>query len=116
MIIIRYLLQVMLLLTVLPLRQIMCILMKGLSGEELESKSVSELQKHEDSVMKENVRYIMKDVRSRIDDQPGPGGSFMQTYVTPETGKIFKVILQPRSIKILQANFLLKRFQGLATD
>ena len=90
---------------------------EGLSGEELESMSVSELQKHEDSMMKENVRYIMEDVRQRTDDQPGPGGCFMQTYVTPETGNIFKMILlQPRSIKILQANFLLKRFRGLATD
>ena len=49
--------------------------------------SLKELEEYEDQMMIKNVTCIAEDVRQRIDDEPGPGGCFMQAFLTPMKGK-----------------------------
>lgn len=58
----------------------------GLTETELSTMTIDKLESHERMIKMKNVWCIAEDVRSRIDDEPGPGESFMQAFLTERKG------------------------------
>ena len=54
----------------------------GLSEEDVKSMSLKDLKYFEESMKEKNAWCIAEEVRVRIDDEPGPGQSFMQSLLT----------------------------------
>ena len=48
--------------------------------------SVEQLLTHEALIKEKNAWCIAEDICARIDNEPGPGGSFMKAYVTDSKG------------------------------
>ena len=48
--------------------------------------TIAQLQEHECQMMERNAWCIAEDVAARIDSEPGPGGSYMQAFVTDRKG------------------------------
>ena len=59
----------------------------NLTKENLAKMSLTELEEYEDQMTIKNVTCIAEDVRQRIDDEHGPGGCFMNAFLTPMKDK-----------------------------
>ena len=55
---------------------------QGLSDEDKAAMTIQQLTSHESQMMEKNAWCIAEDVAVRIDSEPGPGGSYMQSFVT----------------------------------
>ena len=54
----------------------------GLSEEDKNSMDELELKKHEEKMLEKNIWCIGEDLKQRIDNEPGPGKSFMKAHLT----------------------------------
>ena len=54
----------------------------GLSDDDKDKMTIKQLEAHEARMKEKNAWCIAEDVASRIDSEPGPSGSFMQSFVT----------------------------------
>ena len=55
---------------------------EGLTEEHLKEISIDELEKHKNIMMENNAWLVAEELKQRIDDEKGPGGDFMISYVT----------------------------------
>lgn len=58
----------------------------GLSEEDKNSMTIHQLENHENQMMERNAWCIAEDVAARIDSEPGPGESYMQSVITDHIG------------------------------
>ena len=54
----------------------------GLTEDEVNNLSVTDLQKRENDCMEENAWKVAEEVTKIIDDEPGPARGYMKSYVT----------------------------------
>ena len=54
----------------------------GLTEDEVKNLSVTELQQRENDCMEKNAWKVAEEVTKIIDDEPGPAGDYMKSYVT----------------------------------
>ena len=59
----------------------------GLTEDEVKNLSVTDLQKRENDCMEKNASKVAEEVTKIIDDEPGPAGDYMKSYVTPRQEK-----------------------------
>lgn len=63
----------------------------GLSSEEVDKLSAEESKALEEKAMEQNAWHVARDVQTRIDDEPGPAGDFMEAFVTRERGTVVHI-------------------------
>ena len=61
----------------------------GLSQYEIENLSLIDLQKREEDCMEKNAWRVAKEVAQTIDDEPGPAGDYIKSYVTTQKERQF---------------------------
>ena len=54
----------------------------GLTEEKVNNLSATDLQKRENDCMEKNAWKVAEEVTKIIDDEPGPAGGYMKSYVT----------------------------------
>ena len=54
----------------------------GLTVEEIDALSVSEVKQKERDCMEKNAWQVAQEVAAMVDDEPGPSGDFVKCYVT----------------------------------
>lgn len=54
-----------------------------LENDEIKQLSIDDINKLEENAMERNAWRVAKDVTERIQGEPGPGGDFIQAFVTP---------------------------------
>ena len=54
----------------------------GLTIEEIDALSASEVKQKERDCMKKNAWQVAQEVSTMVDDEPGPAGDFVKCYVT----------------------------------
>ena len=58
----------------------------GLTEEQKHDMTITELEDHEARMTEKNAWCIAEGIVNRIDDEPGPGGGFMQAFITDKPG------------------------------
>ena len=64
---------------------------EGLDKDEIAAMSLPQLEEHEEKMKEKNAWAIAEDVRNRVDDEPGPGGSFMNAFLTEKKGNPYGI-------------------------
>ena len=61
----------------------------GLTEDEVNNLSVTDLQKRENDCMEKNAWKVAEEVAKIIDDEPGPAGDNVKSYMTTRQEKQF---------------------------
>ncbi len=62
---------------------------QNMSDSQIDSLNPLERKEHEEIISEKNAWCIASDVCDRIDDEPGPGKTFMKAYVTDKKLKAY---------------------------
>ena len=61
----------------------------GLTQDDLNNMSNSEINDHENKMKEKNAWAVAEDVKNRIHDEPGPGKTFMSSFVSEKPHNLF---------------------------
>ena len=66
----------------------------GLTTEEVNNLSITDLKKKRRGVHGENAWRVSDEIKQIIDDEPGPAGDFLKCFVTSRKEKQFFFLIQ----------------------